>query len=54
VPADAGFKCDKDVILGAVVKEKCHICHLTQSNLPEDLTLHICVGGAECFVGNIT
>jgi hypothetical protein len=53
MPADASFPCDKDAMLGAVIKERHHVCHSTRHSVQEEWTLqtNICIAGAECFLG---
>jgi hypothetical protein len=56
MPVDASFLCDKDAMIGAVIKEIPHICHSTRRSLQEywSLQTNICNESAECFLGNIT
>jgi hypothetical protein len=53
MPTDAGFLCDKDAMLGAVINERHNVCHSTRHSVQEEWTLqtNICNSVAECFLG---
>ena len=56
MPAGTSFLCDKDAMLGTVIKERLHICRLTRRSVQEDCTIqtNVCIAGVEYFLGNIT